>query len=126
MKIKKNWLNALIIVALVAIVATGLSFSLHDMTEDGRMTGCPLMGMPVICNMNVQEHIAAWQSMFSAIPTQILLLLVLLLVTSRPIFRYLTYRPPELLHLNYEERSLLVFDHLRESLASGLIHSKAY
>mgnify|MGYP001559799056 CR=1 FL=1 len=126
MRIKNNWLISLMIVAVVFVIATGASLSLHDMAEDGQMTGCPIMGMPVICNMNAQEHITAWQSMFSAIPTQVLLLLILLLVVGRLIFRYLIYKPPELFRYRFKERSSLIIGHLQEAFASGLIHSKAH
>lgn len=45
----------------------GMSYSNMSMGPDGSMTmtNCPLMtGQAVVCNMNLLQHIAAWQSMF--------------------------------------------------------------
>lgn len=122
----KSWSISLMTLAVVVLIATGAPLLFHSMDKDGQMTNCPFMGTPAICNMSAQEHLAAWQSMFSTIPTQIFLLLSLLLLVVRTPFRYLTYKPPQLLYFQPKEKFAPVFNHLQEAFSSGLINSKAY
>ena len=122
----RSWPISLITLAVVVLVATGAPLLFHSMDKDGQMTNCTFMGTPAICNMSAQEHISAWQRMFSNVPAQILLLLSLLLLVVRPLFRYLTYKPPQILYFQPKEKFTPVFNHLQEAFSSGLINSKAY
>lgn len=122
----KSWLISLVMLAVLTVTATGLFPFFHDMDQDRQVTGCPLMmDENVICSMSAQEHLSAWQNMFVAIPTEILLLLLLIFVTG-PILQYLVYKPPKSLLFHLKERFLTIFDPLQEAFSSGLIHSKAY
>lgn len=120
----KSWSIPLAVIAMLIAVTTGLFFSFHGI-GDNQMTSCPIMGMPVICDMSVQEHISAWKSIFAAIPGQILLLAALLFL-ARSVFRYLTFKPPRFLYLKPKLQFASIFNYLQEAFSSGLIHSKVY
>jgi len=121
----KSWPTSIIAVAALAVISTGLSLPFHVTGQDGQMSNCPFMGTPAICSMSAQEHIAALQSMFTAIPIQILLLTALLFMAG-PILRYLTYKPPRFLYFQPEKQFVPILDHLQEAFSSGIINSKAY
>lgn len=122
----KDWSAYIAILSILVVVATGPSFFFHGVSQGGQTLGCPIVGMPAICNMSVQEHISAWQDMFTAIPPVQILLLVALLLATVPIFRYLIHNSPRLLHFRPKERFVLTVDNLREAFSNGVIHSKAY
>jgi len=127
-------------VALVLFLAV----SIASMTAIGSGMGpigveashCPLMpGMSSLCQMNPLEHIAAWQSMFAAIPKQydMLASLLLLLVASFAIgtflMRRVAYPPPMFTarqKLTYRQSNIPFTDSLREALADGILHPKVY
>lgn len=80
--------KALMILGLITFLSLGffgISHSSMAMGEDGNMTmsNCPFMsGQAVVCNMDPLEHIAAWQSMFTGIPSQTGSTLILLLLAA--------------------------------------------
>lgn len=60
------------------------------------MTNCPFMfGEEAICAMSVFEHISSWQAMMTAIPAQIVILVLLALAVAYSFLRWL-YDPPDL------------------------------
>lgn len=80
--------KALMIFGMIAFLSLGffgMSHSSMAMGPDGNMTmsNCPFMsGQAVVCNMNPLEHIAAWQSMFTTIPQQDTVAIILMLLAA--------------------------------------------
>ena len=105
------------------------------MSENGEMGGCPLMvGMATLCNMNAGEHFAAWQRLFTAIPSTAGSLLASLFIIwiffstrSRRILRSL-YDPAHLSQQSHAQSRLIVvpLDPLKEAFSRGILHQKIY
>ena len=72
----------ILIVAVLLVNAFGVGFSNLLMGHDDMgMIGCSLMGhSAAVCTMNPLEHLAQLQNLFAAIPTQGVMLLLLLLL----------------------------------------------
>lgn len=87
------------LIAFLLIGFFGLFHSSMPMGGDGNMTtsNCPFMsGQAVVCNMDPLEHIAAWQSMFTSIPSQTGSTLILMLLAALALAFLCTHlrRPP--------------------------------
>jgi flagellar biosynthesis protein FlhB len=108
----------------------GLSHAGMTMEPDGSMSGCPFMGATAVCNMSPLEHVAAWQSMFTATTSEntlaALLFLILaaisvVLVLGEHIFPEvrgpLFYRPPRFSFFRHS---------LQEAFSNGILNSRAY
>lgn len=102
-----------------------------DMT--GEMSGCPFMlQSEVICQMNLADHIEAWQSAFSAVVPLLTLLLsalaaaVLILSVAPNLLLKQKFREPpfsrELLHRTYSYS----YRPFQELFSNGILHPKLY
>lgn len=113
-----------VIFVLVSAFGVGLAM---EPDQNGHMPGCPLMGEQVnICLMNVVEHMAKWQQLFTAIPIILLLLTVALLIvwTRKPdVFSSArTLSPP----IRTNEPKINLFNHLVAAFSRGILHPRLY
>lgn len=123
---------AIVTLALLVLGSFGvLHFGM--MPSDGQMSGCPFMGEGAVCRMDPLEHLAAWQSAFTAtIPGQsvasfvlLLLLSLLLLQHGRQRFARKKASPTRGFRVPYRGR--LFFHHpLQEAFSDGILHPKLF
>lgn len=125
------------IIALGMIAFLVMSFwSLFSMPMDmsGKMVNCPFMdSSSSFCQMNISEHISAWQRFFTMLKEKNLLLSLfsLLIILSAGLFtakeqenkiQYQRLRN----HLYHYKPEIKLFDYLMLAFSDGLIHSKIY
>jgi hypothetical protein len=126
------FLGAFILVSFLGIAKADTSIEMNGQIGQGN---CFIPGMAeMLCQMNPLEHIAAWQSMFTAVPSQgdtiLLLAFLLALALGAPV---LTYRYPALqraisvsqqkLFLYFKQRIPIVHP-LQEALSGGILNPK--
>ena len=124
------------LVAFLMIGFFGFSHSSMAMGEDGNMTmsNCPFMsGQAAVCNMDPLEHIAAWQSMFTSIPSQTGSTLILMLLAALALAFLWTHlwRPP--IDCTYTPSRFFVrrdyippVSPLQELFSSGILNPKLF
>lgn len=102
-----------------------------DMTSG--MTDCPLMlDQSVVCQMDVNDHVSAWKSLFLAITPVFLLLLVAVGAVTFVLARAPNlFKRSLLLHTLLYDRVVerpLTFSYraLQELFSSGILHPKLY
>lgn len=123
----KKGVFALLIVLFVAVNAAG-AFSAEMMMDDS-MAHCPFMGVSALCDMSPLEHLAQWQTTFSAtaqqFTTTVLLLLLALSILWSLVGRLTapTHRGVYIPKYRYRVRN---FDPLRLAFARGIIHPKVF
>lgn len=121
-----------LIVATVCAAFFAASHVGMDAQMGGQMGPCPLMPGVVICNMTPLQHIAAAQTMFTALPrlSDILSLLLLLLaavIAAAFLSRNIFPPPKSTLPRRFAHRNEHVpFSSLLEAFSNGIIHSKAF
>lgn len=98
-------------------------------------SNCPFMpGMTAVCKMNPLEHIAAWQSMFTAIPVEkvfiLSLLLLFALLLARSLIKKITWDVEILRNFApplWQTRNPFIPRYaLQEAFSNGIIHSKVF
>ena len=110
--------------ALIAFITVGV-FGMMAMTAHHHSPGCPFMpGEHVVCQMDVFDHISAWQHAFTAIVP--VLMLVLFVGT---IFLFVWHRewPPDtlvLLSVKPRRQRTNISDPYRELFARGILNPK--
>lgn len=120
---------------LSALLVAGLFGAFGGMQQgmDGRMGGCPFTVGLSVCNMNVLEHMRAWQSMFLSAPRlfgAFILLAALLIVFFIIFYSILKSLKDNLLFI--KERHRLRFytsfsDRvLQEAFSQGVLNTKIY
>lgn len=119
-----------LIVIVFLMVSVGGVLSMGMTMHDGKMENCPFMGVTSICKMDVFEHLATWQNMFSSIPQQLttfaLLLLLSLFLLARFLDDFLRHKRSLTRPVFYRFREVEIFDPLRLAFARGLIHPKIF
>lgn len=81
----------------VSVFALPMMATMEHHEMGGSMSNCPFMvGETALCEMNIFDHIASWQAMFTALPAElsIVLLLLLSLVLTWVSLRHL-FDPPD-------------------------------
>ena len=127
----------LVLMAFLVLVFFGASAALWmHMNEQGQMSGCLFSGMLSICPMSFFEHLAAWQSLLSAIENNApsmplliagLLALVFIVFLGRNIFDELLSVAIRKWELSAHDREFLVFPNILSILFSrGILHPKIY
>ena len=127
---------ALLIAAFLIAGVMGVPHLGMDMQMDGSMgSDCFMPGMTeTLCQMNPLEHIATWQSMFTAVPSQndALLLLASLFALALVAF-LLTHRsiappkaPPLQLAFAYYKQHIPIPNPLQEAFSNGILHPKIF
>lgn len=134
---QQNIAKPLLIIAFLVFFFVGLLGLSHFsmINPYWQMTNCPLMGMPVLCQMNPLQHIAAWQSVFTALPNHnnVLATLLLLLTFAFGIFAGYFYRNTDLVgtlqsgpRFIYQKKFLTFVSSLQEAFSSGILHPKIF
>ena len=131
--------KTLLVLGFVAFLLLGFFGPFHAnmaMGEDGNMTmsNCPFMsGQAVVCNMDPLEHIAAWQNMFTSIPQQGGLFLILMLLASLALVLLWTHlRRPSIDHTHTSTKFLVRRDYmppaspLQELFSNGILNPKLF
>lgn len=102
-----------------------------DMT--GEMSGCPFMSQSeVICQMNLADHIKAWQSAFSAVVPLLTLLLsalvaaVLVLSIAPNLLLKYKFREPTLSRGLQHRTYSYSYRPFQELFSNGILHPKLY
>jgi len=136
----KKHIKMLIGLALLMFLSVSFLGVVHaDMTMEpnGQMSSgnCFMPGMTeVLCQMNPLEHIATWQNMFTAVPSQndILPLLASLLALALGALCITRYRtaPPKVLasqpSFAYYKRYIPIVSPLQEAFSNGILHQKLF
>lgn len=104
-----------------------------NMDQDGQMSNCPIMGAETICQMNPLEHLAAWQSIFTVLPSKDTFNIITLLFLSLIIFLSLRSSrcddnspPVQSYNLFSRIEALIIRNPLQEAISSGIIHPKSF
>ncbi len=125
-------------ITLLVFLVSFIGIAHADMkgSPDGLMTSnCPFMSrITTLCQMSPLEHIAAWQSMFTAMPHQQDVLTTLLLLLASFAINFLLIRraayPPRIsdskAQLVYHRTRTLVVNPLQELFSSGILHPKIF
>lgn len=136
----KKFAISLVAVGLLSFATLSLfglgHFGGMETNKDGNMDGCVFTGKTMLCKMSVVEHISLWQSMFTAMPQESLMLVVLmaLLITAVALITKNTFAPPHLskndiaigrLYLK-EHPDLSFFNPLKEAFSQGILNPKIY
>lgn len=124
-------LITLVVMSLLLVSSIGFPHFGMDMEQGGQMSGCPFMGMTAICQMSPIEHIAAWQNMFTSLPFQNSVLLLLLSLLA--FFLVLTWiekipiRPVSTQTIRYTQRAYISLRNpLQELFSSGILNPKLF
>lgn len=136
MNIGKAALGILLAVLMLAGGLGAFHFGM-DMPMDGSMeANCFMPGITeALCQMNLLEHIDAWQNLFAAIPStnDILLLLVSLLALGALYVARKNFSPPKVLisrtqqaFLLYCRRRTPMIHMLQEAFSNGILHPKLF
>ena len=122
--------------AFVFFSSVGIFSPDMAMISDGQMSSkCPFMpGMASLCQMNPLEHIAAWQSMFAAIPNQHDVLTTLLLLLASFAFSLFLTRKANYPPIISDSKAQFVYNWtrtpitnpLQELFSSGILNSKIF
>jgi hypothetical protein len=130
------WRKAILALAVLPVFLFPSVGFLHFGTDSmgGQMGNCPFGGHSmVICEMNPMEHIQEWQSMFTALPleTALTLLLVLLALSVARTFslnKYSSTSPPRapLVYSRRTTYSFQIFNPLQEAYSSGILNPKLF
>ena len=115
------------------VLSAGTLGSLHALSMDADMSGCPLMAQSAsLCRMSPIEHLALWQRLFSALPQRALLLVVVGFLLSAFLPRraesMLTTRELGAPYQAYQRSVLTVIslDPLKSAFSQGILHPKIY
>ncbi|KKQ76788.1 MAG: hypothetical protein UT61_C0011G0019 [Candidatus Woesebacteria bacterium GW2011_GWA1_39_8] len=123
------------VAALLWFGTFGLMYHMSEMKQDAQMSGCLFDGQSEICTMNFSEHLSSWQSAFTSLPTNTVLLSLLALATfsllimafwrdplfefyERAVYRWKLY----IKHFS----QIQIFNSLREAFSQGILNPKIY
>jgi len=136
-----KFLKIILLFAVLAFFSVGfLGLGHTNMTmssmEEMPVGNCFMPGMTAsLCQMNPLEHIATWQSMFTAIPSQggilsLLAVLLALILGAVTLFSYRGVAPPKILipqlSYLYKRWRVPILDPLQEAFSNGILHPKIF
>lgn len=129
----QNLIKIPLVVAVFWMLLFGISQISMDMnTMDGK-ANCPFGGHSMtICQMNPMEHIQEWQSMFTMLPAQNILLLLFalfaVLLIRKLHSKFSIPEPPLVLpsNLSAYSQSFQIFDPLKEAFSNGILNPKIF
>ena len=129
----QNLIKIPLILVVFWMLLFGISMTSMDMnTMDGK-ANCPFGGHAMaICQMNPMEHIQEWQSMFTMLPAQNMLLILFALFAFLLIrklhSKFSIPEPPLALPINRSaySQSFQIFDPLKEAFSSGILNPKIF
>lgn len=115
---------------LVLTMSFGGVLTAWTMTAGGTMQqDCPYMGEVGYCNMNITEHLASWQNLFTTTlehlnPLSLLSLLTLFVLAYFFVDLLVRRRTERPLFERWRTREL--FDPLQLAFSRGILHPKLY
>lgn len=137
--LSQNLTKFLLIFGIVAFLLVGFFggglLGIHMGSPEQEVSGCHVMGMTTVCQMNPLEHIAAWQSMFvSLLPNSMrdtfaLLLVFLLFVFSAKssLGVHLFTRPSDQKIIRISKRVIsIIRNPLAEAFSNGILNPKIF
>jgi hypothetical protein len=122
-------------IPFVWLGAFGLIRHAGEMKSGMTTSGCLFDGGQEICAMNIGEHVAIWQNMFTSIPQTAdflqLVLIALAIIAVVFIYRNTVFQFLERLVMRSRQyllssQPIHFFDSLREAFSRGIINSKIY
>ncbi len=118
-------------VALLFIFSMPGMSGMMSMDEQGNMPSCPYMNGAAVCKMNPLEHVAAWQSMFTALPVgtglmTVLLFALLALVFIRIAWSVHTVDSAILYNHRFRYRPHIARHALQEAFSKGILNPKTF
>lgn len=134
----KKFANIVFMVITISLLwfgTFGLMYHVDEMRQDSQMGGCLFDGQSEICTMNFSEHLSSWQSAFTSLPPNTMLLSLLALATfllsimafwRDPLFEFYersVYRWKLYIKQNPQ---INFFDSLREAFSQGILNPKIY
>lgn len=126
---------ALIAVSFVWFGTFGLLYHMDEMKQDGQMEGCLFDGQSEICTMNFSEHLSSWQSVFTSLPPNTVLLSLLalamfsVLITAfwrDSLFEFFDRIASRSKLYIKQHPQINFFDSLREAFSQGILNPKIY
>lgn len=135
----KNSFHKIIKVSFILYTLSVVIFGMFQMnmgmsTTDGKVN-CPFGGHSMaICQMNPMEHIQEWQSMFTILPTQnllslLLVLFALLAISKLKFWNRFSIPEPPLVYSSCRSgfaNNFLIFNPLKEAFSSGILNPKIF
>ncbi len=100
------------------------------MNDDGSMSGCPFMGQALLCQMSVFEHIAKFQSLFTAVVQNNLIaflaaILITIFTTIIGHLLFTTAPPKQLAYANHAPQGV-TFNKILLAISDGIIQPKLF
>lgn len=121
---------------ILIVLFVGLGYAGISADKQAATNNCFMPGMTeALCPMDALEHIAAWQNMFTAVPSQsevLLLLFALLTLFLGAVFIHSHHNlaPPKRLfkqvYFLYYKQHVPVARSLQELFSGGLLHPQLY
>lgn len=129
----QNAIRFTLIISVFWTLLPGLSKMSMDMSTMDANANCPFGGHSMaICQMNQMQHTQEWQSMFTMLPTQNILLalfaLFALLFIRKPHSRFSIPKhllPLSINRLSYSQ-SFQILDPLKEAFSNGILNPKIF
>lgn len=122
--------NLILILLLSIVLSFSFGMATMNMDKNGNMTDCPFSDSDVFCPMSFAEHVAIFQSTFTAIPYKTISLLALTTVGLLTLFFRLDpriYSPPassgRFVKNNFTP---LFFNNLLLAISDGRLQPKLY
>ena len=133
---RSSFVGLLVLTAFLVVSFVGPMQAMSmPVDQSGQMTGCMFSGT-AICTMTPLEHLAAWQSMFSATISNATSIFLLLLLLALVLFVHIVWRLPFKDQLDwlavrqrlYSRRSLAFAytNPLQEAFSRGILNPKVY
>ena len=122
--------NLILILLLSIVFSFSFGMATMNMDENGNMKDCPFSNSVVLCPMSFAEHIAIFQSTFTAIPSKMISLIVLAIVVLLTLFFRLDpriYSPPVSLSRFVKNNfTPFFFNNLLLAISDGRLQPKLY
>lgn len=136
-KSRHNFSTLIVTLGLAAFIVVSILGVWHsfgmETNQEGEMSGCIFAGEAAICKMSAVEHISLWQSMFAALPQELALLIMTLII----LVAVLVIRQHSLslfdkkiisewrLYLT-QHIDLPLFNPVRRAFSKGILHPRIY
>lgn len=127
-------LSSIISLLTLIVLLFGLSYFGMGRHLTTQVIGCPFTpGNNAICQMTPMEHIQAWESMFTTLPSDVNFSLLSIIASFLVLLSLVNFRKnylPSNLHLARYRISyvsnLSIPDPLKESFSRGILNSKVF
>lgn len=108
-------------------------FVMNQHIKDQTMS-CPFMqGHTSVCDVSPLEHVKAWQSAFTTIPTKdpissLFAIFALFALFGVSLFRkyFLCYQRTVEIILSFRRRNFFIYHYLQEAFSRGILHPKIF